>query len=70
MPMHHLLVSLRNAYEAHDRTMFDDLLTRVNAKLQADPATQLQPCARGQACVCATFEQRSVCTYLPAPRSL
>lgn len=72
MPMHHLLVSLRNAYEAHDNILFMDLLTRVNAKLQAAevPVTQLAACARGPACVCTTFEKRSSCTYFPAPRSL
>lgn len=69
--LHPLLVSLRSAYESHDRPTFEDLLTRINAKLTpAEPATRLAPCARGDACICSTFEQRQRCTYVAAPRSL
>lgn len=66
--LHPLLVSLRSAYEAHNRLIFEDLLRRVNAKLMppVPPQTQLAPCARGQACVCATLEQRMSCTYVSA----
>lgn len=67
MALHHLLVSLRNAYDAHDRPLFEDLLLRVNAKMiqAAPPASQLAPCIRGGMCVCTTFEMRTSCAYIP-----
>lgn len=48
--MHHLLVSLRNAYQVHDSDLFEDLLKRVDKQMQPTATVVVVP---RPPCVCA-----------------
>lgn len=70
-----LAIDLRNAYEAHDRTLFDQHLERMKRALRYTgpvPSTQraipVPHCLRFNGCVCMTAVEVALCMHRrPAP---
>jgi hypothetical protein len=59
MRIKHIVQDLRNAYDAHSRPDFEDVLRRLE-KLGDIPA--LEGCSRGDLCVC-NQHIKDVCMY-------